>query len=294
MTINCCRAKGSDCSGRAKGSIICNVFNTKCVNCEPYNAKVACCGFHSGTKSYGQSTSSGKNFPLCHQLEINNGGSVGPTYSTGIPYSFQGRTSPNAPSSTLPIFGGSDESFTRGSDFVGEERSGGDSGSLRFGDCEWFYSTLFLVPKSEGRMRPVINLKSLNFWVRPQHFKMEGIHTLREIVAQDDWLAKLDLKDAYFTVPIDQEHRMFLRFVVDQVPYQFTCLPFSLSCAPWAFTKVLKPVAAFLRGLGVRLIVYIDDMLVIGKSPAETRDHVEALIVLLEGLGFIINRGSPC
>ena len=158
----------------------CNVFNTKCVNCEPYNAKVACCGFHSGTKSYGQSTSSGKNFPLCHQLEVDNGESVGPAYSTGIPYSFreeprqmhlpqpcrysedqmnllreevtslvrkgavvtvdpsalffQGRTSPNAPSSTLPIFGGSDESFTRGSEFVGEERSGGDSGSLRFGE----------------------------------------------------------------------------------------------------------------------------------------------------------------
>ena len=59
---------------------------------------------------------------------------MGPAYSTGIPYSFQGRTSPNAPSSTLPIFGGSDESFTRGSDFVGEERSGDDSGSLRFGE----------------------------------------------------------------------------------------------------------------------------------------------------------------
>ena len=69
-----------------------------------------------------------------------------------------------------------------------------------------------------------------------------------------------------------------------------TCLPFGLSCTPWASTKVLKLVAALLRGLGVRLIVYIDDMLMIGKSPAETRDHVKALIVLLEGLGFIINR----
>ena len=200
MTINCCRAKGSDCSGRAKGSITCNVFNTKCVNCEPYNAKVACCGFHSGTKSYGQSTSSGKNFPLCHQLEVDNGGSVGPAYSTGIPYFFQGRTSPNAPSSTLPIFRGSGESFTRGSDFVGEERSGGDSGSLRFGEGVLFDPFL---STQVGRSDAASHQPQIpQFWVRPQHFKVEGIHMLREIVAQDDWLAKLDLKDAYFTVPI--------------------------------------------------------------------------------------------
>ena len=41
--------------------------------------------------------------------------------------------------------------------------------------------------------------------------------------------------------------------------YQFNCLPFSLSSAPWVFTKTLKPVIALLRELGVRLIAYIDD-----------------------------------
>ena len=133
MTINC-RAKGSMYSSGAKGSIICNVFDTKCVNCEPYNAKVACYGFFSGTKSSGQSTGSGKNFPLCHQLEGDNGGSVGPACSTGVSHPFQGRSSPSAPSSTLPVCGRSDEPFTSGSHLVNKERSGGDSGSFRVGE----------------------------------------------------------------------------------------------------------------------------------------------------------------
>ncbi len=37
-----------------------------------------------------------------------------------------------------------------------------------------FYSTLFLVPKKDGRQRPVINLKALNQYVQTYHFKMEG------------------------------------------------------------------------------------------------------------------------
>ena len=45
-----------------------------------------------------------------------------------------------------------------------------------------FYSTLFLVPKKGGQMRPVINLKKLNEWMEPQHFKMEGKGTLRELL----------------------------------------------------------------------------------------------------------------
>ena len=35
--------------------------------------------------------------------------------------------------------------------------------------------------------------------------------------------------------------------------------------------------------------MYIDDILVIGKSLDKIRDHMEALIALLEGLGFIVN-----
>ena len=49
-----------------------------------------------------------------------------------------------------------------------------------------FYSTILLVSKKEGWWRPVINLKALNSWVQPQHFKMEGIHTLRELLVRND------------------------------------------------------------------------------------------------------------
>ena len=68
-----------------------------------------------------------------------------------------------------------------------------------------FLSTIFLVPKKDGGQRTVINLKSLNKFVYTEHFKMEGIHILRDLLRAGDWMTKVDLKDAYFIVPVHKE-----------------------------------------------------------------------------------------
>ena len=136
-----------------------------------------------------------------------------------------------------------------------------------------FYSSLFLVPKKDGGVRPVINLKSLNEYVVPQHFKMEGIHTLKDLVRRGDWMTKIDLKDAYFMIPIHSTSRSVLRFSTEQHLYEFSCLPFGLSCAPWVFTKTLKPALTLLRELGVRLVAYIDDILVLAETEEIARNH---------------------
>ena len=75
-----------------------------------------------------------------------------------------------------------------------------------------YVSNLFLVPKQGGGQRPVIILKHLNQFVKYEHFKMENIHMLRDLLKKDDYLVKIDLKDAYFTVAIWVNHQKFLRF----------------------------------------------------------------------------------
>ncbi len=152
-----------------------------------------------------------------------------------------------------------------------------------------FYSTLFLVPEKDGRQRPVINLKALNKYTHTYHFKMEGLQTLKDLIKPGDWLAKVDLKDAYFAIPIDPSHRKYLRFVVDNQTYQFNCLPFGLAAAPWVFTKTLKPVAATLRQMGVRLVCYIDDILLLAETQTVAEEQVKGLQYLLECLGFIVH-----
>ena len=100
---------------------------------------------------------------------------------------------------------------------------------------------------------------------------------------------QVDLKDAYFTIPIHPQHQQYLKFTVSRQCFQFTCLPFGLSCAPWTFTKVMKPLMALLRAWGVRIIIYIDDMLVLAESRELAAQQLETLLFLLEALGFIVN-----
>ena len=77
---------------------------------------------------------------------------------------------------------------------------------------EGFLSTLFLVLKKDGGHRPIINLKKLNQFIPHHHFKMKGIHMLKDLLRQGDMMAKVDLKDAYFAVPISEPDKKYLRF----------------------------------------------------------------------------------
>lgn len=152
-----------------------------------------------------------------------------------------------------------------------------------------YYSTYFLVPKKDGGFRPILNLRWLNLSVRYRRFRMETLRTIIGVVRPGMWMASIDLKDAYFHIPINGQHHCFLRFMFRGVVYEFVCLPFGLSSAPWLFTKVLLPVLAFLRRQGIMVFAYLDDLLVLAASPEELATALEQVKATLESLGFLIN-----
>ena len=152
-----------------------------------------------------------------------------------------------------------------------------------------FVSNLFLVKKKDGGQIPGINLKQLNAYIPYCHFKMEGSKNLKYILQKGDYMCKLDLKDAYFSVPLEKNSRQSVRFRCSGDWYEFLSLCFGLGPVPRIFTKLLKVPVTILRRINIRIIFYLDDILLIGHSLEEIVMSRDTVMFLLQHLGFIIN-----
>lgn len=155
-------------------------------------------------------------------------------------------------------------------------------------------SNIFLRPKKDGTYRLILNLKHFNHSVSHHHFKMDSLHTIMKLMTRNCYMASIDLKDAYYSVPVNVEHRKFLRFCWKKQVYEFTCLPNGLSCAPRIFTKLLKPPLSRLHQQGHISMAYLDDIYLQGQNFQECLVNVVDTIVLLSRLGFVIHPEKSC
>ena len=150
-------------------------------------------------------------------------------------------------------------------------------------------SNIFIRPKHDGSHRLILNLSNLNEHVEKRHFKMETLKLALSLVKQNCYFAKIDLKDAYYSIPIAQQFRKYLRFTWNGKLYQFTCLPNGLSSAPRVFTKLLKPIFSTLRKAGHINIAYIDDALLQSDNFDDCILNVKNTIDIVDSVGLTIH-----
>ena len=152
-----------------------------------------------------------------------------------------------------------------------------------------YYSRPFLVPKPDGSFRPIINLKKLNQFIVVPSFKMETLFSIIAALQPQEWITKIDLKDAYHHIMVHVNIRKYFRFVVAGIVYQFQVLPFGLSTAPREFTKTLAPVIQLLRSQGIQVHAYLDDWIIRATSREQSLEHTQHIIQLLQSPGWTIN-----
>ena len=152
-----------------------------------------------------------------------------------------------------------------------------------------YYSNLFTNRKKDGTYRTILNLKKINEYCTTEHFKMESIKNVINMLKPGMFLASIDIKDAFYSVLIFPGHRKYLRFIWKEKIYQFLAMPNGYIDVMRISNKLLKPVFASLHELGYESSVYVDDSLLLAQTCQECFDNVLATVYLLQELGFVIH-----
>ena len=152
-----------------------------------------------------------------------------------------------------------------------------------------FLSNVFTVDKKDGGKRMILNLKCLNESVLYRHCKLESLNDVLNMVKQNVWMGSIDLKDAYYSIPIHPDFQNFFTFQWEGVFYQFLALPNGFGPAVRAFSKTLKAPFKVLRGKGHLSVIYIDDSFLQGDTYSSCQDNINETVSLLLKLGFTIH-----
>ena len=150
-------------------------------------------------------------------------------------------------------------------------------------------SNVFLRPKKDWTHRLILNLKRFNESVSHYRFKMDSLSTITKLVTQNCYMATVDMKDAYYSIPVRSSDRKFLHFIWEGELYEFTCLPNGFLCAPCIFTKILKPPLSTVHKQGHIAEAHLDDLYLQGQTYGKCVLNVIDTTVLLDKLGLVVH-----
>jgi len=103
-----------------------------------------------------------------------------------------------------------------------------------------FISSIFPGEKKDGSHLIILNLKALNKNIVYHYFKMDTLGSVIKLVRPNCFIATVDLKDAYYSVPVSEKHQKYLKFHWKGNFCEFTCFPNGLCFFPKKFTKLIK------------------------------------------------------
>jgi hypothetical protein len=133
-----------------------------------------------------------------------------------------------------------------------------------------------------------LDLRRLNDIVVLDEFEIPKISELIHQLHGMKYFTRIDLKDGFFQVKIEKEDCQKTAFFTGNRLMQFTCMPQGYKNSPAIFQRCMSIVLQDL--LGLCCLVYIDDILVFGKTIDEHSKNLELVLNRLNSYGLLENR----
>ena len=74
-----------------------------------------------------------------------------------------------------------------------------------------YIPVVFTRSKKDGSHRMILNFKNINKFICYRHFKMESIQNVLNVIKKDAFMVSIDLKDAFYSVPVAAHHQKYLK-----------------------------------------------------------------------------------
>ena len=139
------------------------------------------------------------------------------------------------------------------------------------------------VVKSDGTIRLCGDYKvTINQASKIDKYPLPQIDDLLSSLAGGQSFSKLDLAHAYLQIPLHEDSKKLTTINTHKGLFQYTRLPFGIASAPSIFQRTIESI---LQGIP-KVCVYIDDILVPGRTEDEHLKNLREVLERLETSGF--------
>lgn len=133
-----------------------------------------------------------------------------------------------------------------------------------------------------------MDYRQLNKCTTPDSYPLPRIDDAVDTVRHCKFFSSLDLRAGYWQINVAEEDKCKTAFRTPSGLYEFNRMPFGLRTAPSTFQRAMNSVLGSLKNQAC--VVYLDDILVVGKTEDEHLRNLDEVLHRLYEAGFRLNR----
>ena len=136
--------------------------------------------------------------------------------------------------------------------------------------------------------------RTLNPYIKDQKVKLESLDIAEQMVSQNDYQTCSDLDSGYWHLPVHPDHKKYVgcHVILDNgeiIYFVWNVLFLGIKSAVYIFTKILKPHCSYLRSLGIKHSIFIDDQRVLAATYDLCKQHTAIALDIFKRAGWIVN-----
>ncbi len=159
-----------------------------------------------------------------------------------------------------------------------------DQGVIQESNSPW-NSPLFLVPKKDGMLRPVIDFRKVNEVTVDDHYLLPILQDLLMCLGRGKKVfSSLDLLSGYWQLPMAPDSREVTTFSTPKGHFECTRMPFGLKGAPLTFQRTTNNI--FGDMLGNSKYIYLDDIIIASKDMTSHMETLKSILKRLHEIGL--------